>query len=206
MAKVMSGQMLQTAWDRWERGDTWKAIAKTYQYKDEKGFQRKVKAYIKTKEQEKIEMSMEEIKPSTDEIKEIADDLKGINKEEIEYFEKLQANPTPKMDGSPWKTDFLSLQEGHEGFSHRWVLKKNVQSRLNAGYQIAKKDDYKGVAQNFVGSPSQSGSLVIRDDLILMEIKKDLKEKFEQERINRTEAMTESKKLDRAIPQDIIIS
>ena len=79
---------------------------------------------------------------------------------------------------------------------------KSAECRLSN----CKKDDYKGVAQNFVGSPSQSGSLVIRDDMILMEIRKDLKEKFEQERINRTEAMTESKKLDRAIPQDIIIS
>jgi hypothetical protein len=94
---------------------------------------------------------------------------------------KKPTRPWERMnEHRPFRRDYFALKRKHAGFRPRFVDPKNVEGRIERGYQVAKPEDYGGLVDVDVRDTSGLGSVITRHGMVLMEIPEEGAQAYER--------------------------
>ncbi len=99
---------------------------------------------------------------------------------------KEATKPWEKSSDVPWAHNMLTLKNTRPGFSARWVTEAKIAQRETQGYQLASPKDY--------NLSADKNGRISRNELVLMEIPVELREKRRQAVAEFTERQTRSAK------------
>jgi len=95
----------------------------------------------------------------------------------METPEGLNTKPATKpwnSEGNPWSLNLLRLKQTRPGFRCKWANPDTLPAKLDQGWKIADINNYGGKTDKLPGEEGESGTIIKRREMILIEISEEM--------------------------------